>query len=743
MTEILKLFEEAANAIRDEFNARRNVLSYEEYLTRFATDPRRHLRDSARYLLDCIDYFGVEQIERPWGSDTRYKLFNQEFGDVAEQLVGQERAQMMVRDAVASQVRDGRVNRLVVIYGPNGSAKSTLIKCLFNGLDYYSRLGEGELFRFRWIFPTRKKSKGAVGFGNLPVTEDVRSMAYLEDENIDATLECEVRDHPLLLLPKKDRRLLIEEAMEKAGVGDYQIPDHFLESSLCHRCRQVVDALMRTYHGDIRKVLAHVQVERWAMSRRYRRGIVQLGPQMSADAGQRQITADRSLSALPIELQNMTLFETHGPLVDGSGGLVEFEDMLKRPIDAFKYLLGTIETGEVALGQSIHKLNTVLMATSNDAMLEAFRQHHEYPSFRDRLTMIPVPYLKQGSAEQRIYELQLVPHVDRHVAPHAVMAAAKWAVLTRLHKPNKKAYKKALHTVIENLTAAEKCDLYENGTVPQRFGDDEAALLREVLPDMLTEDEATWSYEGRYGASPRLIRQVLLNASLSDEYTCLSPFAVLEGLDDLCSMVKEHPFLERKVQTGGYQDHRAFVGYIRDHVLDEIESDVRSASGLVEESRYMDLMKKYVNHVSQLVKGEKVHSETTGDDEDPDQKMMESVEEKLGVEGDKKEFRNGIISRIAAWAIDNPKKKMDIGEIFPKYFNSLKDSYFEEHRQKVAGIGRFAFAILAEEDRHLDNEDKKVGQELISGLVENYGYCEECVKVGLAQLFSERFKNQS
>jgi predicted Ser/Thr protein kinase len=185
------------------------------------------------------------------------------------------------------------------------------------------------------------------------------------------------------------------------------------------------------------------------------------------------------------------------------------------------------------------------------------------------------------------------------------------------------------------------------------------------------------------------------------------------------------------------------VGYIKEHVLDEIESDVRSASGLVEESKYMDLMKKYVNHVSQLVKGEKVQSETTGDYEDPDQKMMESVEEKLAVDGDKNEFRNGIISRIAAWAIDNPKKKMDIAEIFPKYFNSLKDSYFEEHRQKVAAIGRFAFTILTDEDQHLDDEDKKAGQELITDLVENYGYCRECLKVGLAQLFSERFNNQS
>ncbi len=36
-------------------------------------------------------------------------------------------------------------------------------------------------------------------------------------------------------------------------------------------------------------------------------------------------------------------------------------------------------------------------------------------------------------------------------------------------------------------------------------------------------------------------------------------FTVLEGLDDLCSMVKENPFLERKVQSEGYRDHKGFI----------------------------------------------------------------------------------------------------------------------------------------------------------------------------------------
>ncbi len=739
MAKIIDLFNEAADTITKEYIQQRQIISFAEYLAEFAKGPKLHLRDAAGYLLDAIDHFGSSQVAQPWGTQVRYKIFDQEFADPSERLVGQETAQNAVRAAIAGQVRDGRVNRLILIYGPNGSAKSTFIKCLFRGLAHYSRLDEGALYRFRWIFPTRKTSHGTIGFGARLKRDNLASFAHLEDDQIDATVECEVRDHPLLLLPKDQRLRVINHSLEQQGITDYQAPDHFMEASLCHRCRQVADALMRTHQGDIRKVLAHIQVERWAISRRYRRGLVQVGPQMSADASQRQVTADRNLSALPIELQNMTLFETFGPLVDGAGGMVEFEDMLKRPIDAFKYLLGTIETGEVMLGQSILKLNTVLLATTNDDMLEAFRGHHEFPSFRDRLTLVPVPYITQRSSEQRIYELQLVPNLGRHTAPHAVAAVAHWAVLSRLHKPDHNNYPKPIRNIIKKLTVKEKCDLYNDGTCPQGLSSEERALLRESLNDMRAEDSTGWAYEGRYGASPRLIRQVLLRASLSDEFECLSPFAVIEELKQLATKVREHPFLEREKEDGGYHHHDAFADIVEDQVLDAIENDVRSASGLVEESRYEDLLTRYVNHVSHVVKGEKLLSETTDTYEEPDESMMSSVEKKLGLEKNIKEFRENLISRIAAKAIENPGEKISPAMVFPEYLRRLKAAYFEENRQKVAAAARPALAILNEEDKYLEKDEKKTGKMLIKNLTKSDNYCKKCTRDALVRLLSKRF----
>lgn len=739
---VIDLFNTSAETLHQQFTDQQHVMSFSEYLEAFEAQPTRHLRDAARYLLDAIDFFGKETVDAPWGKETRFKIFDQAFGSPEERLVGQEATQMNIREAVASQVRDGKVNRLILIHGPNGSAKSTTIRNLFNGLDYFSTLEEGALHRFRWIFPTRKTAHGTIGFGARLSRDHIASFAHLEDDEIDATLECEVRDHPLLLLPVPDRLALIKTVLEKAGISDFQIPEHFLRDSLCHRCRQVADALIRTHKGDLRKVLAHVQVERWTMSRRYQRGTVQVGPQMSTDAGQRQITADRSLAALPVELQNMTLFETFGSLVDGSSGIVEFEDMLKRPLESFKYLLNTIETGEVLLGSSILKLNTVLMATTNDAMLEAFREHHEFQSFRDRITLVAVPFIMRRSVEQQIYELQLVPKVERHVAPHAVAAVAYWAVLSRLLKPSKEHYPESLQPIIEKLSAGQKAELYDSGTLPEGLSEAEGAALLGAISDIRNEHMSSWSYEGRYGPSPRLIRQVLLRASMSDNVTCLSPYAVLDELDAICGKVREYPFLEREVEEGGYHDFRAFVGHVEEWVLEQIERDVRTASGLVEESRYLDLLSRYVSHVRYVVKGEKVRSETTGQDEDPDESMMQSVEEKLGITGDKDDFRKGLISRIAAWALEHPKQKVDVEKIFPEYLRRIRDAYFQEHRKKVVKVAKNALTLLSDGADSLEAPLREAAVQMMTALKDQFGYCDDCMKDSLARLISKRFDSE-
>ena len=364
----------------------RRVLSFSEYLDLFGTDPVRYARDASRYLRDCFDHFGTVVVEQPWGKFTRWRLFDLAWDPSQSHhaLIGQEQVQEEIYRSVSNFVREGRPNRLVLLHGPNGSAKSTIVACMMRGIEHYSTLDEGALYRFNWVFPSSKTLRGSLGFGQNESSSQVGTYAHLPDDQVDAKLLVEVRDHPLFLIPKEERQRLLERLAKQKG--DASVSDGFsdwiLRGELSHKSQTVFEALLSSYNGSYTDVLKHVQVERYFVSQRYRVGAVTIGPQMSVDAAERQLTMDRSLASLPASLQAVTLYEAKGELVDAAGGVLEFSDLLKRPLDAFKYLQLSIETGEVALTQQNVLLNCVMTGSANELHLDAFREHPEFASFQ-------------------------------------------------------------------------------------------------------------------------------------------------------------------------------------------------------------------------------------------------------------------------------------------------------------------------------------------------------------------------
>jgi serine protein kinase len=322
--------------VERDFRDERRLLSFREYLELFASNPLRHSRDACRYMRDMFDYYGRTELERPWGAESRFKLFDLPFVDPSEAareaLVGQEQVQREVYRALENFVREGRPTRLILLHGPNGSAKSTIAHCVMRALEHYSQEEEGALYRFHWVFPNQARLRGSIGFGGRRPSQrpDDNTYAHLPLEEMDARLHIEVRDHPLFLLPLDARAKLLEKLYAEAGAHDAP-PDWVLRGSLSHKSRQVYDSLLASYDGALDEVLRHVQVERYFISRRYRVGAVTVGPELSVDAGERQLTADRNPAALPPALQSVTLFEVFGELVDAMGGLLEFSDLLKRP----------------------------------------------------------------------------------------------------------------------------------------------------------------------------------------------------------------------------------------------------------------------------------------------------------------------------------------------------------------------------------------------------------------------------
>ena len=746
-----------ADSVERRFQEGRRVLSLQEYLTLFATRPALYSRDAARYVRDMFDHFGTEIVHRPWGDLVRYRLFDQPWESAAGTavadgryqqrdvaLVGHEELQAEIYRSLSNFVQEGRANRLILMHGPNGSAKSTVATCILRALEHYSTLDEGALYRFHWVFPSRKTVRGAIGFGGeagKPASSGM-SYAHLDDDQIDSRLVIELRDHPLFLLPLAERRALVQRLYAAAG-DKSSPPDWLMSGKLSHKNQQVYEALLSSYKGSLAETLRHVQVERYFISRRYRVGAVTVGPALSVDAGERQITADRSLASLPTALQATTLFEAHGELVEAAGGVLEFSDLLKRPIDAFRYLQLTLETGEVPLQQQTVQTNVVMIGSCNEVHLAAFREHHEFASFRGRFELLRAPYLKSYADEQHIYDAQIAPFVTRHVAPHATRVAAQFAVLTRMRQPEAKRYSDALASIVASLTAEEKMELFASGSAPERLDADAQKVLRAGIRHIHGETTSSVDFEGRTGVSPREIRTLLFDAAQSPDHACLSPFAVLHELDELCKRTSEFDWLKEKQLAGGYNDNRLFREIARRRLLDTIEDEMREASGLVDEIRHSELFDRYISHVTIWVKGEKIRNPHTGAFENPDERMMREIEGLLGVKQKNEDHRRGLISSIAAWAIDHPGEKIVNAVVFPQQMKRLRETVFTERRKGVALVVRDLVSLLRDRREQgnagdLHEEARQRARDALARL-EKMGYCEHCALDAASAVLRARF----
>jgi predicted Ser/Thr protein kinase len=271
-------------------------------------------------------------------------------------------------------------------------------------------------------------------------------------------------------------------------------------------------------------------------------------------------------------------------------------------------------------------------------------------------------------------------------------------------------------------------------------------VLRAGVRAIYDETVSSVDFEGKSGVSPREMRTLLLDAAQSVGHACLSPFAVLHELDELCKRTSEFDWLKEKPLAGGYNDHRLFRDVTRRRLLDTIEEEMRVASGLVDEIRYNELFDRYITHVSVWVKGEKIRNAHTGAHENPDERMMREVEGLLGVKQKHEEHRRGLISTVAAWAIDHPGEKIVNPVVFPQPMKRLRETVFVERRKGVAQVVRDLVSLLRDQRTpsetaargDLHEEARKKAQEALVRL-QGMGYCDSCALEAASAVLRARF----
>jgi serine protein kinase len=306
-------------------------------------------------------------------------------------------------------------------------------------------------------------------------------------------------------------------------------------------------------------------------------------------------------------------------------------------------------------------------------------------ALRDRTVKIDIPYVTRLRDEVRIYEKDFNPERVRskHIAPHTIEVAAMWALLTRLTPPK--------HA---GLSLMQKLKLYNGKTMPG-FTEDNVIELRRESPN-----------EGMTGISPRYIQDKISNALVAhpDEDN-INPFMVMKELEE---GLRHHALIKDEEQ---HRYFRELLTTVREEYEDVVKNEVQRAIAADEEA-LTRLCGNYIDNVKAYTQREKVRNRYTGHYDEPDERLMRSVEEKIDIpEGRKDDFRREIMNYIGALAIDGKKFDYRTNERLQK---ALELKLFEDQKDSIK------LSSL------VSNVVDKATQEKIdvvkARLIRNYGY---------------------
>jgi serine protein kinase len=531
---------------------------FSEYFDRVIASPALARLSHAR-VYDMLMGAGVET-----GPNDRkeYKFFT-------EELFGMEKPLEQLVDYFASAARRLEVRkRILLLMGPVGGGKSTIVTMLKRGLEAYSRTEAGAAYAI----------KG-----------------------------CPMHEEPLHLLPDELR----DDFMREHGL--------YVEGDLCPACRQ---ALKDKYNGRIEDVIVH----RVAFSEKNRVGIGTFSPSDPKSQDISELTGSIDLAAIGeygVE-SDPRAYRFDGELNIANRGLMEFVEMLKCD-EKFLYGLLTlsqeqsIKTGRFAMIYA----DEVIVSHTNESEYNNFVGNKRSEALHDRIILIKVPYNLRVTEEVKIYEKLLRQSAvrDVHVAPNTLRVASMFAVLSRL-EPSKKA----------GMSPMKKLKLYDGEEV-EGFGQKD---LKEV------QDETV--REGMDGISPRYVINCLSSALARDGAVCLNPIDALRALRD---GLGQHPGLGREQR----EQFLNLIAEVRREYDELAKKEVQRAFVYSFEESAKTLLNNYLDNVEAYCNRTKLRDPITEEEVEPDERLMRSIEEQIGVsENAKKAFREEILIRLSSLA---------------------------------------------------------------------------------------------
>ena len=635
--------------------------TFDEYLDLVRTDPRV-TRSAYQRLYDMILSYGVSPVEGNKDGLVRYRFFDDPDNDGCDAIFGLTRPLMEIVNVFKSAaLKYGSERRVLLLHGPVGSSKSTIARLLKRGLERYSHSEEGSLFTYGW-----KNDDGTV-------------------------LWCPMHEEPLNLVPNESRSDIVRYLNDGRDIQNGSSYGIEITGELCPLCRFVFRDRLERLGGDWTKVIDQVVVKRLVLSEQDRIGIGTFQPKDEKNQDSTELTGDinyRKIAEFGSE-SDPRAFNFDGEFNVANRGVIEFIEVLKLDV-AFLYdLLGASQEHKIKPKKFAQTdIDTVIVGHTNEPEYRKLQSNEFMEALRDRTVKIDIPYVTKLSDEQKIYEKDYNAKRVRgkHIAPHTLEMAALWAVLSRLEDPKN-----------AGLTLLQKLKLYNGKTLPGFTSDNVAQLRKEAKS------------EGMLGISPRYVQDKISNALVANsESTCLNPFMVLNELED---GLKHHSLIHSEEVRERY---RQLIAVAKDEYTDIVKNEVQRAIAADEEA-LTRLCSNYIDNVKAYTQREKVRNKFTGHPDEPDERLMRSVEEKIDIPDTRKDdFRREIMNYIGALSLDGKTFNYRTNERLQK---ALEMKLFEDQKDTIKLTSLVSNVVDADTQQKIDI--------VKSRLIRNYGYNDE------------------
>jgi serine protein kinase len=644
----------------DQFRKKNWIGTFEDYLDLVRQKPEV-ARNAFERVYDMIMSSGTTVYEETRGERrSHFRFFDDPDNDGRDAVFGLDESLESFVNALKSAAKGyGIEKRVLLLHGPVGSSKSTIARLLKRGIERYTATDEGALYTLGWI------------------NEDTGDVQW-----------CPMHEEPLHLIPERFREDISAQLNSERAEGEYRSR---IFGDLCPYCRFMYTERLKKYEGDWTKVVQDVRVRRIVLSEQDRMGVGTFQPKDEKNQDSTELTGDinyRKIAEFGSD-SDPRAFNFDGEFNVANRGIIEFIEVLKLDV-AFLYdLLGASQEHKVKPKKFAQTdIDEVIVGHTNEPEYRRLQNNEFMEALRDRTVKVDIPYVTRLSDEIKIYEKDYNPKKvkGKHIAPHTIEMAAMWAVLTRLEPPNN-----------ASLTLLQKLKLYNGKTLP--------GFTEENIKELRNEAVG----EGMHGISPRYVQDKISNALVAHlDAKSINPFMVMNELE---AGLKHHSLITSDELKTKY---RELLGVVKEEYENIVKNEVQRAIA-ADEDALKRLCGNYIDNVKAYTQREKVRNKFTGQYEEPDERLMRSIEEKIDIPDSRKDdFRREIMNYIAALMIDGKTFDYRANE---RLYKALQLKLFEDQKDTIKLTSLVSQVV---------DKDTQAKIDVVKGrLIRDFGYDDE------------------